>query len=108
MPKKYLTNCWRCSIRVTADGGARGDCRSSRRALQIERPLVDIETISLRIRMAAVIIHTDPHVTNRHDTEQILLVLKGKRERAVSHELVTLIAAAVAATDEWSTTAGHV
>ena len=33
-----------------------------------------IETISLRTRMAAVIIHTDPHVTNRHDTEQILLV----------------------------------
>ena len=24
--------------------------------------------------MAAVIIHTDPHVTNRHDTEQNLLV----------------------------------
>ena len=35
---------------------------------------MDIETISLRMRMDAVIIHTDPHVTNRHDTEQILLV----------------------------------
>ena len=77
MPKKYLTNCWRCSIRVTAAAvwrRERGDCRSSRRALQIERPLVDIETISLRMRMDAVIIHTDPHVTNRHDTEQNLLV----------------------------------
>ena len=31
-----------------------------------------------------------------------------KSEWAVSNELVTLIAAAVAATDEWSTTAGHV
>ena len=59
--------------------------------------------------MAAVIIHTDPHVTNRHDTEQILLVSAcAWCEWAVSHELVTLIAAAVAATDEWPTTAGHV
>ena len=40
----------------------------------MEQPLVDIETISLRIRTAAVIIHTDPQVTNRHHTEQILLV----------------------------------
>ena len=60
--------------------------------------------------MAAVIIHTDPHVTNRHGIEQILLAEKKKKEGAVrvTHELVTLIAAAVAATDEWSTTAGHV
>ena len=72
------------------------------------RPLVDIEAISLRIRMAAVIIHTDPHETNRHDTKQILLVFFMKREWLVTHELVTLIAAAVAATDEWPATAGHV
>ena len=71
MPKKYLTNCWRCSIRVAVVAVWR--CERSL-SLQIERPLVDIETISLRMRMDAVIIHTDPHVTNRHDTEQILLV----------------------------------
>ena len=41
----------------------------------MEQLLVDIETISLRIRTAAVIIHTDPHVTDRHHTEQILLVI---------------------------------
>ena len=59
--------------------------------------------------MAAVIIHTEPQVTNRHDTEQILLVsADAHTEWAVTHELVTLITAAVAATDEWSTTAGHV
>ena len=40
----------------------------------MEELLVDIDIISLRIRTAAVIIHTDPHVTNRHHTEQILLV----------------------------------
>ena len=61
---------------------------------------MDIETISLRMRMDAVIIHTDPHVTNRHDTEQICSCFFAKSEWAVSNELVTLIAAAVAATDE--------
>ena len=58
--------------------------------------------------MVAVIIRTDPHLTNRHDTEQTLLVRKRGKEWAVSHELVTLIAAAVATTDEWPATAGHV
>ena len=58
------------------------------------------EAISLRIRMAAVTIHTDPHVTNRHPTEQNCSRRKGREECVVSHELVTLIAAAVAAIDE--------
>ena len=61
---------------------------------------MDIETISLRIRTAAVIIYTDPHVTNSHHTEQICSYRHAHGEWAVSHELVTLTAAAVAATDK--------
>ena len=61
---------------------------------------MDIETISLRIRTAAVIIYTDPHVMNSHHTEQICSYRHEHSEWAVSHELVTLTVAAVAATDE--------
>ena len=69
---------------------------------------MDIETISLRIRTAAVIIYTDPHVTNSHHTEQICSYRHAHGEWAVSHELVTLLAAAAGVKDEYRMTAGLV
>ena len=53
----------------------------------MESPLVDIETTSLRMRMAAVTIRNYRHVTNNHRTQPMLLVSLyevrlGSKERA--------------------------
>ena len=103
MPKNYRTNCWRCSIRVIAVAV----WRCERWLSLFEKSATDgttaggYEAISLRIRMAAVTIHTDPHVTNRQSHKsKYCSCWHTHGEWAVSHELVTLIAAAVAATDE--------
>ena len=66
MPTNHLAKHRQCSVRATAiaDRCAFGGFRSSGSALQIESPLMDIESISLWMRTATLIIHIDRHVTN--------------------------------------------